>query len=366
MAPIRCRPATCSRQIAPLDLVQERIATRTPRTDLPATPPDPRFSVLTVLDGPDDLALLPATASGLAALAAAPGVNGRLDWILTGTASAAVTLQSLPAGVLGVTRILAQTADPAGAEPAAAQAAQAARGTFLIPLAPGAVPAADTLDILDHYLRAFPHCRYVSAPAHGSAPTAPMFDSSELFSQDALAGGLAAVRADLFAALGHDPRFAGASAYDRALRAALAEPILLIPEALVAAPATAPSAPAVQRRERALTAVRMAILRQLVDETWPPAPAPPLPRSRVERGLCLVRTQGRRPDLMPLWPGAPSRRGAWCSCTRLTPAAGAATPGMWAWRISRPMPTPISTSASWMTTTSIIHSSVSGSSRRSA
>ena len=290
-------PAPWFFRFAPLELVQERIATRTPRSDLPANTPRPLYSVLTVLDGLEDLARLPATAEGLAAICGTMGDAGRLEWIITGTASAAVTQSALPAALLGVTRILTQAAaPPATAHPVNAAAA-AAQGTVFLVLAPGAVLATDALDILDHYFSAFPHCRYVGAPAEGPARPAPRFDSSELLTQNALAGGIVALRADLFDALGgYDARFAGAEAYDCALRAALAEPVLLIPEALVAASAL----PAAPLRHRAVTAVRMAILRRLVDETWPPvsAHAPALPRSRIARGLCLVRTQGRRPDLL--------------------------------------------------------------------
>lgn len=121
-----------------------------------------------------------------------------------------------------------------------------------------------------------------------------------LFEAGMVAGHLVAFRRDLFDELGgFDTRFSGVQDYDFALRAAAQEPLGQMPEHLYRYrwhPNTV-SVSRMGRQERLTDAVRASFLRRLVN----PPPGRPLcrqPLREVPRGLCIIRTQGTRMELL--------------------------------------------------------------------
>jgi hypothetical protein len=97
----------------------------------------------------------------------------------------------------------------------------------------------ETIPVLDHYIAAFPTARYISSAMTDIDETGKVlrprhhaYPSTELFSS-MIASHLKAVRKDLIDdAGGLRPQFEGVQDYDLALRAALLDPILQIPERL--------------------------------------------------------------------------------------------------------------------------------------
>jgi glycosyltransferase involved in cell wall biosynthesis len=167
--------------------------------------------------------------------------------------------------------------------------------------------SAQAVTVLDHYISSFPQCRYI---------TSTMCDIDEegeelrwrrhagpttmLFQRGMVAGHLKAVRKDLFSELGGlSPNLSGVQDYDFALRAALREPLLQIPEPLYFYRwhPHSQSVSRARRQDRLASAARSARLReQLARPERPPLIATPL--ADEPRGLCIVRTQGKRLELL--------------------------------------------------------------------
>lgn len=169
--------------------------------------------------------------------------------------------------------------------------------------------ASDATLVLDHYIRLFDHCRYISSG---------MIDIDEmdqilrrrqktnpvrLFERGMIVSHLVSIRRDLFDEMGKfDLRFSGCQDYDLALRVAKNEPLLSIPDVLYAYRwhANSQSVGSVERQARLTAAVRKEALRQVVERTWPEQKSsrglnPPVP---VEQGICIIRTQGKRTELL--------------------------------------------------------------------
>jgi GT2 family glycosyltransferase len=171
--------------------------------------------------------------------------------------------------------------------------------------------AIDACDVLDHYIAAFPHCRYVSSTMIDVDKNGSVLrrrrrrcPPSDLLNQGMIAGHLMAVRRDLLADIGgFDPRFSGTQDYDFALRTAARESILLIPDSLYAYRwhGASQSVSRIRRQAVLAASVRKAFLRGNIEEPWPSkavvAPGPAI-RPAVSRGACFIRTQGRRLELL--------------------------------------------------------------------
>lgn len=291
-------------RFGPLDEFQQRVASRRPPAHLPASPAEPSFTIVTVFEG--DGPALSRSAEAVAALMAQDTDRPRADWIVLNDDPAcepADLSAHLPPQIRHAVTILAD-GRRLGRPARKTQGARAAGGDFVVFLEAGDLIGRDATRILSHYAATFPLARAVGCgaadvDARGRVlrRMALPFDSSKLLALGMVTGPLLAVRRDLLADLGgFAPRFAGLEDYDLLLRLALEEPILAVPEILIGC-APRPAEPG-ERREQMLAAVRMAAMRRLLDVAWPaPAPRPPS-RGRVEQGLCLVRTQGRRPELL--------------------------------------------------------------------
>ncbi|MEP9377475.1 glycosyltransferase [Aquabacter sp. CN5-332] len=294
-------------RLGPVDLLQERIATRQPPPHLAPSAASPTFSLVTVFTG--DRAGFARSAGWVGALLAEEKRRrevARVHWIVLNDdpACGQDELEAvLPRDVRAVTTLISD-GRRRGVSARRNEGAAVARGDFLLFLDAGDALAPDALRILSSYIAAFPLCRCICAGflelGRDGRPLARqdrLLDASELLSHPAGAGALAAVRKDLIAGLGgFDARFEQAASYELMLRTALQEPILSIPEPLLGRSAGRTAGEGVAGQ--AIEAVRIAALRALVDDRWPEPPRPEIPHPPIERGLCLVRTQGRRPELL--------------------------------------------------------------------
>ncbi len=288
-------------RLGPVDLLQAHIATRVPEPDVAPSPVVPHFTLLTVFDG--DRAGFARTAGWVGAVLAQPrAVSGRVDWLVLNDDPACETdaLEALlPGDVRGAIHLVSD-GHRRGEAARRNQGTDAAHGDFLLFIDSGETLAPDALDILTHYIAAFPLCRCICGGGlelgSGGRPVARQDrprDAAELVTQASACGALVAVRRDLILASdGFDLRFDGASAYALLLEAATREPVLAVPELLIGRPATH------KPNKGKIRAARVAAMRALTDQAWPQPARPAITRSLVEQGLCLVRTQGRRPDLL--------------------------------------------------------------------
>ena len=134
----------------------------------------------------------------------------------------------------------------------------------------------ETVRVLDHYIEEFPRCRCIASAmtdidetGHDLRPRFHTHPTVDLFEQGMVASHLKAVRRDLLDELGGlDPSLSGVQDYDFALRAALREPLLQVPELLYRYRWHAGSQTvARQSRQAALArAARARFLRAVMDE----------------------------------------------------------------------------------------------------
>ena len=130
--------------------------------------------------------------------------------------------------------------------------------------------------VLDHYIAQFPHCRFISsAIVDIDEDDVELrrrirdWDVGGLYEQGMNAGHLVAVRRDLFSDIGgFDRRFSGCQDYDLALRAAIREPILLVPDHLYAYRwhSRSQSVSQYKRQARIAEAVKKAFLQHFLDK----------------------------------------------------------------------------------------------------
>lgn len=167
--------------------------------------------------------------------------------------------------------------------------------------------AETTIEVLKHYQVRFPQCRYISSTMeeiddNGNTLRFRRHEkpATQLFEAGMVAGHLKVIRRDLIEELGgFDSSFEGAQDYDFALRTAAREPILQIPEPLYRCRQYSDAQSLAKRmyharRERA---VANSFLRGILGAP-PVAPLDASPWPQDVRGLCILRTQGRRLELL--------------------------------------------------------------------
>lgn len=291
-------------RLGPVDLLQNHIATRSVPSHAAPSPAAPAFTIITVFSG--NRAGFGRTAAWLGALLAQETRHGearlRILVLNDDPACTAEELEALLPPDLATATTLVCDGARRGIAARRNEAAGRAQGDFLLFLDPGQAIAPDALRVLAHYIAAFPHarflsCAYLELDADGCplARADRLLDASELPLRADAAGLPLAVRSDLLSEIGgFDARFEGAEMDALFLKAAMGEPVLAIPEPLLARPA----GPLPPRAAARLKAARADGLREMVDALWPAQAPPARARPAVERGLCLVRTQGRRPDLL--------------------------------------------------------------------
>lgn len=189
------------------------------------------------------------------------------------------------------------------------EAIKASRGEWVLFLDCDDIVEPDAVEVISHYAREFPDCRYISSGMidideqdnvlryrrHGAPPVG-------LSDAGMVAGHLKALRRDLFDDIGlFDLAFDGCQDYDLALRVAAQEPILLIPEYLYRYRwhADTQSVSKVARQDATADRIRETFLLRLLERDYPAQPASAAGRAGVpRRGACIVRTQGQRLDLL--------------------------------------------------------------------
>ena len=172
-----------------------------------------------------------------------------------------------------------------------------------------------TITILNHYFKLFPRCRYISSSMIDIDEQGEVlrFRGNEhplnhLFETGMLAGHLKAIRRDLFEEIGYlDARFELCQDYEFALRTAVREPILKIPEPLYRYRWHGNSQSVLQSDRQAVIHRRIQheFLRRFLDiRERAKVPAkdlrspPSRPHTTALRGAAIVRTRNTRPELI--------------------------------------------------------------------
>ncbi len=172
----------------------------------------------------------------------------------------------------------------------------------------------NAITVLKHYIERFPRCRYISSSMVDidEQGNTLRFRGNE-FSIDRLAdigmmaGHLKAIRCDLFEDVGYlDPYFESCQDYEFALRTAMQEPIMKIPDPLYRYRwhARTQSVSRAGRQKIGHQRIQRKYLRRFLslqegrerDAAAKVRPCSPQPRQL--RGAAIVRTQNRRPELL--------------------------------------------------------------------
>lgn len=162
---------------------------------------------------------------------------------------------------------------------------------------------------LDHYVCRFPNCRYISSDIIDIDDDGielrrryRLEEPAQLYEYGMVAGHLKAIRRDLFAEIGEfTSQFSGCQDYDFALRVAIQEPLLFVPDCLYSYRwhDDSVSVSRASGQNRLQRAVRQSFLLRYLEKHWPHKKARThRPLGPTPRGLCLVRTQGARLDLI--------------------------------------------------------------------
>lgn len=160
----------------------------------------------------------------------------------------------------------------------------------------------ETPAVLDHYIGRFSDCRYISSDMIDIDDNGVELrrrhrveSPAVLYEYGMVAGHLKAIRRDLLvAAGGFSPQFSGCQDYDFALRIALQEPLLFIPEFLYSYRwhDSSVSVSRALQQNRLTRVVQHTFLVRYLDRSHPANARPPRELAPAPRGLCLVRTKG--------------------------------------------------------------------------
>ena len=291
-------------------IVRRRLSSVAPRLDLPASAAVPRYSIVTPYFGHKDF--FRECAKSVAALLATEGnktTESRVEWIVVNddpSCSEEWLRTVVPPSLAAHTRILSNEQNLGIARTLNRGIAAASRQWIAL-LDCDDLIEPHALDVLDKEIKEHPHCRYFSSSMidideegcelrrrRQDHPPEALFDAGMVM------GHLVVFRRDLFDELGgFDPRFAGVQDYDFALRAAAREPLRQVPQHLYRYRwhRQSQSVARAARQERLADAARASFLRRLlVDVHSAPLVSEPLPQQ--PRGLCVIRTQGTRIELL--------------------------------------------------------------------
>ena len=168
--------------------------------------------------------------------------------------------------------------------------------------------AANATIVLDHYIRKFRSCRYISSAMidideHDQyiRGRRQQHRPSDMIEVGTIAGHLKAIRRDLFDEIGEfNVHYPGSQDFELALRTSLREPILIIPDYLYFYRwhTRSQSVSKIEQQNRTLDIIRKTYFHRLVDQQWPQPPRVRHSPKGLKRGICLVRTQGRRLSLL--------------------------------------------------------------------
>jgi glycosyltransferase involved in cell wall biosynthesis len=297
--------------LAPLEAIREALENTQPRMTVARNAATTTYSIVTPFFA--HLAFFRKTAESVARLmAATPGdaATGRIEWIVVNDDprfDAAALESAIPAEIRPATRILSDGAN-FGISVRQNQGIDAARNEWILFLDCDDLIESHCATVLDHYIAQLPYCRFISSEIIDIDEDdvelrrrIRTFGPGLLYEKGMNAGHLAAIRRDLFKDVGaFDPRFSGCQDYDFALRTALHEPILLIPEHLYSYRWHTKSQSVGQFKKQARIAetVRRAFLQRFIQHRWPELRRAPEALPSDSHGACLIRTQGRRLELL--------------------------------------------------------------------
>jgi hypothetical protein len=297
-------------QLGSAEMVARRLAAAPPRAEVVMSVPPARYTVVTPYFA--HYAHFGRCAESVAAMLEADAAHGpapRLQWIVVNDDPSCPDDQlrgMLPAALLPHTIILSSGRNE-GIVAAQNRGVRAAANSWVLMLDCDDEIEPNALAVLDSYIGQFPTCRYFSAlmtdiDEDGRELRRRRRDApaSGLFGAGMVMGHLVAFRRDLFDELdGFDPRFSGVQDYDFALRAAAREPLQEIPAHLYRYRwhSGTQSVSRAKRQARLTEMARSSVLRGLLrPNAGGPLTAAPLPAE--PGGLCIIRTQGARIELL--------------------------------------------------------------------
>ena len=239
-----------------------------------------------------------------------------LEWVIVNddaTVSDEDLTQRIPARLRAAVRQI-RPAGPGGIVDALNSGIRQSRYRWLLFLDCDDEIEPNAVAVLNHYRTRFPRCRYISSSMTDidDLDNVLRFRGNEhpidrLFDVGMLAGHLKAIRRDLFEEIGaFDPRFELCQDYEFALRTAMREPILKIPEPLYryrwhhdTQSVSRARRQNVIRQRIQCESMRRFLGRQ--EETGAAAAGMDsrlIVRTAPPRGAVIVRTQNKRPDLL--------------------------------------------------------------------
>lgn len=306
-----CDSPSATNKRAPLALIREALLTAKVQHKVARSANRATYTIVTSFY--EHLAFFARCAESVERLIAADNALGgrnRVEWIILNDDPRvdAVTLHNvLPEAIQPMTRIISDGLN-AGISARQNQGIQAANNDWILFLDCDDQLAPNCSAVLDHYIAQFPYCRFISSAIVDIDEDdvelrrrIREWDVGGLYEKGMHAGHLVAMRSDLFSDIGgFDGRFSGCQDYDLALRAAIWEPILLVPDHLYAYRwhSRTQSVSQHKRQARIAEAVKKAFLLHLLDKHWPTEHYAASVLTKDAMGVCLIRTQGHRLDLL--------------------------------------------------------------------
>jgi len=290
--------------------VRDRLMSTRPRADIASSLRPPRYSLVTPYFAHE--AFFRLCAESVASLLLTDtqySIASRVEWVVVNDDPRCPgdnLRAALPPAVLPHTHILSDGRNH-GIAASLNRGVKAASHPWILLLDCDDLIDPHALRVLDSYINGFPNCRYFSSAmididAEGREIRRRRQETppTSLFGAGMVVGHLVAFRRDLFDELGgFEPRFSGVQDYDFALRAAAQEPLRQVPEYLYRYRwhGDSQSVARSTRQARLTNAVQASFLRRLFDlpkrKQLVALPLPPVPR-----GLCVIRTQGTRIELL--------------------------------------------------------------------
>lgn len=297
--------------LAPLSLIREALRNTTISASVIPSAAVTSYTIITPFFGHFDF--FRKTAESVARLIEATPKKGntqRVEWIIVNDDprfDASKLREAIPEDIWPATLILSDGLNQ-GISARQNQGVEAANNEWLLLLDCDDLIESHCILVLDHYISQFPRCRFISSSIIDIDEDdveirrrIRSYGVDGLYENGMNAGHLAAIRRDLFDDVGKfDPRFSGCQDYDFALRVAVLEPILLVPEHLYSYRWHTKSQSVSQFKRQAgiSEAVKRAFLQRFMEHNWPEIRSSREALSTNPRGVCLIRTQGRRLDLL--------------------------------------------------------------------
>jgi glycosyltransferase involved in cell wall biosynthesis/SAM-dependent methyltransferase len=303
-------------RFGPIQTVRAVIDSRLPRASMIRNTARPTYSVVTSYF--KHLEFFRLCAISVAALIdndfRQTGEN-RIEWVIVNddpSIDEPGLRNLLPASISGAVRIISDCQDGKnkGVVAPLNEAIRVAANQWLLFLDCDDRIAQDATIVLDHYIQKFEYCRYISSGIVDIDENDRHIRwrrhenrAADMIEVGMVAGHLKAIRRDLFDEIGvFNTDYPGCQDFDLALRASLIERVLLIPEYLYFYRwhSQSQSVDRIEQLFRVFNAIRKIQLGKFVDRKWPrtaPALSPKSPK-QLQRGICLIRTQGRRLNLL--------------------------------------------------------------------